>query len=158
MGLSIGKAQFSDGLILYFDFQNTSDTIFSGLKKCIDETSVLNTQIKTQITSQPLLADMSVNYGNGISWTAWCSNDRSQVILNFSRDQARDFEAVFFYALDENNVAHLNEERSGFGYFTSENVCGFKGETSNVSAEKAEGKLCLQCLNKHLRIPFNTTE
>lgn len=151
MAISKGKAIFSDGLILYFDYQNTSDQVFSGLRMCAEDLSSPKIAQESEVKEQPRLAELIVEYGNGLSWQAWCNNERTQVLKNINNDESMGFSEAIGLGVDSLDKAHFVEHASGFGYSYSKTLCGAEGETVRRSPEDVEGKICLACFNKYLR-------
>jgi hypothetical protein len=150
MRTSSGIATFMDGTNKYFDYQNTSDHVISGLISDPGLPALKMERVSHPLVKQPKLAEMFVDYGDGISWFAWCDYDANQVLINFNEDDELDFKSSFSIGEDSEGVIHLIEEVSGFGFSSNKSVCGFDGEIKNVDQVKAEGRLCLECLNKHL--------
>jgi hypothetical protein len=150
MGTSRGTATFTDGEKMYLDYQNTSDQVISGLSPGVDTQKPIKAQPAIQLTKQPWLADINIDYGSGLNWTAWCSDTRNQIIINLSKDGAFDFSQSYSYGLEEAGNAHLVKEVSGFGYSSSDPLCGYDRQINEVAVNDAEGRLCLDCMNAHL--------
>lgn len=151
MAISEGKAVFRDGIILYFDYQNTSDHVFSGLRMCADDLSSPEIAQESEVKEQPRLAELTVEYGGGLSWQAWCNNERTQVLKNINADGSMGFSDVIGLGIDSLDKVHFVEHASGFGYSYSKALCGDENETTRISPEGAEGKLCLECFNRYLK-------
>jgi hypothetical protein len=147
MGISIGIASFTDGDTMYFDYQNTSDQVVSGLMPETDSPKLIQEQSPKPLTQQPCLAAMKIDYGSGINWDAWSSNSRAQIIINLTKDGADDFSNTYIYGLDQEGKAHLVKVASGFGYSSIEILCGQDNQFKEVSMQDAEGSLCLDCIN-----------
>jgi hypothetical protein len=150
MGTSNGIATFKDGTKKYFDYQDTSDQVVSGLASDPGLPALDMERLRLPLIKQPKLAEMWVDYSDGISWFAWCDPDANQVILNFNEDDAVDFRSAYSFAADSDGTVHLIEEVSGFGFSSSKSICGFDGDVSDIDQEQAEGRLCLKCLNELL--------
>lgn len=150
MGTSSGIATFTDGTKKHFDYQDTSDHVSSGLISELGVPALEMERLSTPLVKQPKLAEMSVDYGSGITWFAWCDPDANQVLINFNEDDERDFKLAYSFGEDSEGVAHLIEEVSGFGFSSSTLVCGFDGEVLDIGQDQTEGRMCLECLNRHL--------
>lgn len=151
MGLSRGIAKLTNGDVRYLIFNNTSDVIASDLFASPDINShTCRTPLQIPLTSQPRLARISIDYGRGLAWKSWVSNDASQVLINLSMEQAIYFDLTFTYGQDPSGTVHVIEEVSGFGYSSSRSLCNHSGHTSIISMSEAEGNLCIGCMNNYL--------
>lgn len=151
MGISKGTVTFSDGTTKFVDYQNTSDYVISALKDNFNQ-SLLSIKIQEPLVNQPLLANVFVDYGPGLHWASWCTNEKTQLLINHSREDEYNFNSSHYYTKDDNDVVHLGVEYMGFGYCDTFLLCGSTQSTHSVSMKEAEGKLCLNCINKHLRL------
>lgn len=151
MGYSRGVAKLTNGDVRHFIFNNTSDVIASDLFLSPDiESDSFRTALQIPLSSQPRLARISVDYGTGLVWKSWVSNDSSQVLINLSIEQAINFDLTFTYGQDPSGTVHLIEDVSGFGYSSSRSLCNHSGDTSIISMSEAEGNLCIGCMNNYL--------
>lgn len=155
MGTSNGIATFSDGSQRNFTYQNTSDWINSDLFE--GEVPSAEQTDPQPLTEQPLRAELSVDYGNGLAWSAWVSPDKRHVLTDKSPvwGDAPDF-ANWYRGAD--GVVHMVGPVSGFGLpddFKPTAACGHDGPLESVSEREAEGCVCLACFNRVLKLTSN---